>query len=167
MHLVDRRTDVPTDALGMVGNSTGIRRVRTAIERVVDLAVPVLIRGETGTGKELVARAIHDKSPRREGPFVSVNLGAVPREIAAAEVFGSTRGAYTGARDRDGLFRTAHGGTLFLDEVGEAPPEVQDTLLRVLETGEMLPVGADKPSAIQVRLIATTDANLEDQIRQG
>jgi two-component system nitrogen regulation response regulator GlnG len=142
--------------------------VRTAIERVVDLPVPVLIRGETGTGKELVARAIHDKSPRRDGPFVSVNLGAIPRELAAAELFGAIRGAYTGAtRDRDGLFRAAHGGTLFLDEVGEAPPEVQVTLLRVLETGEILPVGADKPTAIQVRLIAATDANLEDQIRQG
>ena len=168
MHLVDRRADDTADALGMVGNSSGIRRVRTAIERVVDLPVPVLIRGETGTGKELVARAIHDKSPRRDGPFVSVNLGAIPRELAAAELFGATRGAYTGAtRDRDGLFRAAHGGTLFLDEVGEAPPEVQVTLLRVLETGEILPVGADKPTAIQVRLIAATDANLEDKIGQG
>ena len=168
MHLVDTRTDEDGDALGMIGHSAGLHRVRTAIGRVVDLAVPVLIRGETGTGKELVARAIHDKSPRRDGPFVSVNLGAIPRELAAAELFGATRGAYTGAtRDRDGLFRAAHGGTLFLDEVGEAPPEVQVTLLRVLETGEILPVGADKPTAIQVRLIAATDANLEDQIRQG
>jgi two-component system nitrogen regulation response regulator GlnG len=168
MHLVDRRTDEEVDALGMIGHSAGLHRVRTAIERVVDLPVPVLIRGETGTGKELVARAIHDKSPRRDGPFVSVNLGAIPRELAAAELFGAIRGAYTGAtRDRDGLFRAAHGGTLFLDEVGEAPPEVQVTLLRVLETGEILPVGADKPTAIQVRLIAATDANLEDQIRQG
>ena len=119
LHLVDRRVEDTSEALGMVGASTGIRRVRAAIERVVDLVVPVLIRGETGTGKELVARAIHDRSPRRDGPFVSVNLGAIPRELAAAELFGSTRGAYTGAsRDRDGLFRTAHGGTLFLDEVG-------------------------------------------------
>jgi two-component system nitrogen regulation response regulator GlnG len=168
MHLVDRRTDDAADSLGMVGNSAGIRRVRTAIERVVDLSVPVLIRGETGTGKELVARAIHNSSPRRDDPFVSVNLGAIPRELAAAELFGATRGAYTGAtRDREGLFRAAHGGTLFLDEVGEAPPEVQVTLLRVLETGEILPIGADRPTAVQVRLIAATDANLEDQIRSG
>jgi two-component system nitrogen regulation response regulator GlnG len=168
LHQVDRRVADAADPLGMIGASTAIRRVRTAIERVVDLAVPVLIRGETGTGKELVARAIHVKSPRRDGPFVSVNLGAVPREIAAAELFGSTRGAYTGAsRDRDGLFRVAHGGTLFLDEVGEAPPEVQVMLLRVLETGEFYPVGAERPVAIQVRLIAATDANLEEQIQHG
>jgi two-component system nitrogen regulation response regulator GlnG len=168
LHLVDRRVEDAGDPLGMVGASTAIRRVRTATERVVDLAVPVLIRGETGTGKELVARAIHDKSPRRDGPFVSVNLGAIPRELAAAELFGSTRGAYTGAsRERDGLFRVAHGGTLFLDEVGEAPPEVQALLLRVLETGEFYPVGAERPVAIQARLIAATDANLEDQIQHG
>jgi two-component system, NtrC family, nitrogen regulation response regulator GlnG len=167
LHLVDRRAEDTADALGMVGNSAGIRSVRTAIERVVDLTVPVLIRGETGTGKELVARAIHAKSPRRDGPFLSVNLGAIPRELATAELFGSTRSGYTGARDRDGLFRAANGGTLFLDEVGEAPPEVQVSLLRVLETGEILPVGSDKPTPVQVRLIAATDANLEDQIRQG
>jgi two-component system nitrogen regulation response regulator GlnG len=168
LHRVDRPVDDTADPLGMIGASTAIRRVRTAIERVVDLAVPVLIRGETGTGKELVARAIHLKSPRRDGPFVSVNLGAVPPQIAAAELFGSTRGAYTGAsRDRDGLFRAAHGGTLFLDEVGEAPPEVQVMLLRVLETGEFYPVGAERPAATQVRLIAATDANLEEQIQHG
>jgi two-component system nitrogen regulation response regulator GlnG len=168
LHLVDRDAADAADPLGMVGDGAGIRRVRTAIERVVDLHVPVLIRGETGTGKELVARAIHDKSPRRGGPFVSVNLGAIPRELAAAELFGATKGAFTGAtRDREGLFRAAHGGTLFLDEVGEAPPEVQVMLLRVLETGELYPVGADKPVATQVRLIAATDANLEDHIREG
>jgi len=168
LHLVDGDVGDAADALGMVGASAGIRRVRAAIERVVDLAVPVLIRGETGTGKELVARAIHARSPRRDGPFVSVNLGAIPRELAAAELFGSTKGAYSGAvRDREGLFRAAHGGTLFLDEVGEAPPEVQVMLLRVLEAGEMYPVGAERPVTTHVRLIAATDANLEDHIRQG
>jgi two-component system nitrogen regulation response regulator GlnG len=168
LHLFDRDPGDAGHALGMVGDSAGIRRLRTAIERVVDLPVPVLIRGETGTGKELVARAIHDRSPRGGGPFVSVNLGAIPRELAAAELFGATKGAYTGAtRDREGLFRAAHGGTLFLDEVGEAPPEVQVMLLRVLETGELYPVGADQPVATQVRLIAATDANLEQQIRDG
>jgi two-component system nitrogen regulation response regulator GlnG len=168
LHLIDRSVNDAADALGMVGTSAGIRRVRSAIAQVVDLHVPVLIRGETGTGKELVARAIHDHGPRRDGPFVSVNLGAISRELAAAELFGSTRGAYTGAsRDRDGLFRTAHGGTLFLDELGEAAPEVQVMLLRVIETGEFYPVGADKPIAIQVRLIAATDANLEEQIQRG
>jgi two-component system nitrogen regulation response regulator GlnG len=168
LHLFDRRQGDAADALGMVGHSAAIQRVRTAIERIADLPVPVLIRGETGTGKELVARAIHDRSPRRSAPFVSVNVGAIPRELAAAELFGSTKGAYTGAtRDRDGLFRAAHGGTLFLDEVGEAPPEVQVMLLRVLETGELYPVGADKPVATHVRLIAATDANLEQHIHDG
>jgi len=168
LHLFDPEAGDTADPLGMVGDSAGIRRVRVAIERVVDLAVPVLIRGETGTGKELVARAIHDRSPRRGGPFVSVNLGALPRELAAAELFGAVKGAYTGAtRDREGLFRAAHGGTLFLDEVGEAPPEVQVLLLRALETGEVTPVGAEKPVATQVRLVAATDANLEEQIRNG
>jgi two-component system, NtrC family, nitrogen regulation response regulator GlnG len=141
LHLFAPEPGDASDGLGMVGDSAGLRRLRTAIERVVDLPVPVLIRGETGTGKELVARALHDRSPRRGGPFVSVNLGAIPRELAAAELFGSTKGAFTGAtRDREGLFRAAHGGTLFLDEVGEAPPEVQAMLLRVLETGELYPV---------------------------
>ncbi len=156
------------DLLGMVGDSDGIRRVRAHVERIADLHVPVIIRGETGTGKELVARAIHDRGPRKHGPFVSVNLGAIPRELAAAELFGAQKGAYTGAtRDREGFFRAARGGTLFLDEVGEAPPEVQVMLLRVLETGEMYPVGGQAPVATDVRLIAATDANLEEQIRQG
>jgi two-component system nitrogen regulation response regulator GlnG len=167
LHLFERTSDA-ADSLRMVGESPGIRRVRSAIERLTDLPVPVLIRGETGTGKELVARAIHDRSARRNASFVSVNLGAIPRELAAAELFGSTKGAFTSAtRDREGLFRAAHGGTLFLDEVGEAPPEVQVMLLRVLETGELYPVGADVPVQAQVRLIAATDANLEQQIRDG
>jgi two-component system nitrogen regulation response regulator GlnG len=158
----------PPDMLGMVGQSAGIRRVREDIERVADLNVPVLIRGETGTGKELVARAIHQRSPRRGGPFISVNLGALPRELAAAELFGAVRGAYTGStRDRQGFFRAAHGGTLFLDEVGEAPHEVQVMLLRVLETGEMYPVGGQSPVSVDVRLLTATDANLEEKIQQG
>src|SRR5262249_37195786 len=141
---------------------------RRAVQAVVDLHVPVLIRGETGTGKELVARAIHLHGPRRAKPFVSVNLGAIPRDLAAAELFGAQKGAFTGAvRDREGLFAAARGGTLFLDEVGEAPPEVQVMLLRVLETGEMTPVGGYSPVKTDVRLIAATDANLEEHIREG
>lgn len=168
LHSFDAEPPDTVDPLGMVGSSSGIRQVRTAIDRIADLAVPVLIRGETGTGKELVARAIHGRSARRHGPFLSVNLGALPRELAAPELFGAVRGAYTGAaRDRDGLFRAAHGGTLFLDEVGEASPEVQVMLLRVLETGELFPVGADRPVPIDVRLVAATDADLEGGIRAG
>ncbi|WP_224243588.1 sigma 54-interacting transcriptional regulator [Hyalangium gracile] len=168
LHLVPVPTAASSDELGMVGQSAGVRRVREDIARVADLGLPVLIRGETGAGKELVARAIHQRSPRRRGPFVSVNLGAIPKELAAAELFGAHRGAYTGAtRDREGYFRAAHGGTLFLDEVGEASPEVQVLLLRALETGELYPVGGHTPVAVDVRLVAATDAHLEEQIRQG
>ena len=154
-------------SLGMVGESTALRFIRRDIGRVADLDVPVLIRGETGTGKELVAQALHERS-QRGGRFVSVNLGAIPKELAAAELFGSVRGAFTGAqRDREGFFRAAEGGTLFLDEVGEASPEVQVMLLRVLETGELYPVGASTPVKTDVRLVAATDANLEAQITEG
>jgi two-component system nitrogen regulation response regulator GlnG len=168
LHLTEPDKGGSSDTLGMVGQGAGIRHVREAIEQVADLQVPVLIRGETGTGKELVARAIHQRSKRRGGPFVSVNMGAIPKELAAAELFGSQKGAFTSAtRDREGFFRAAQGGTLFLDEVGEAPPEVQVLLLRVLETGEMYPVGGHIPIPVDVRLVAATDANLEEQIREG
>ena len=154
--------------LGMVGQGEGVRRVREDVSRVADLDVPVLIRGETGSGKELVARAIHQHSKRRNAPFVSVNLGALSKELVSAELFGVRKGAYTGATgEREGFFRAAHGGTLFLDEVGEAPPEVQVALLRVLETGEVFPVGGSAPVRVDVRLITATDANLEERIRQG
>ncbi|WP_224364746.1 sigma 54-interacting transcriptional regulator [Hyalangium versicolor] len=167
LHLAPSSEPEIPDELGMVGYSSSTRRVREDIIRVADLQVPVLIRGETGSGKELVARAIHQRSPRREGPFISVNLGAVPKELAAAELFGVRKGAFTGATvDREGFFRAAHGGTLFLDEVGEAPPEVQALLLRVLETGELYPVGGSTPVSVDVRLITATDADLADRIRQ-
>jgi two-component system nitrogen regulation response regulator GlnG len=167
LHLAPSIEPEVADDLGMVGYSASTRRVREDSIRVADLKVPVLIRGETGSGKELVARAIHQRSPRRNGPFISVNLGALPKELAAAELFGARKGAYTGAtQDREGFFRAAHGGTLFLDEVGEAPPEVQVLLLRVLETGEVYPVGGHSPVTVDVRLITATDADLEDRIRQ-
>ncbi|MDY7231295.1 sigma-54 dependent transcriptional regulator [Hyalangium rubrum] len=156
------------DALGMVGTSVGLMHVRRHIEQVADLNVPVLIRGETGSGKELIARAIHQCGARRNKVFLSVNLGAIPKELAAAELFGASKGSYSGAvKDREGFFRAAHGGTLFLDEVGEAPPEVQVMLLRVLETGEMYPVGERSPVEVDVRLVAATDAHLEQQIEAG
>ncbi|MBC7974417.1 MAG: sigma-54-dependent Fis family transcriptional regulator [Myxococcales bacterium] len=155
-------------AMDMVGCGLGMTRLRREIGQIADLEAPVLIRGETGTGKERVARALHDSSPRRNGPYVSVNLATLGRELAAAELFGVVRGAFTGAaRDREGLFRAAHGGTLFLDEVGEASTEVQAVLLRVLETGQLYPVGGDKPVDINVRVIAATDADLDTQILDG
>jgi two-component system nitrogen regulation response regulator GlnG len=168
LHLVETDGGGPQDQLGMVGESASLRQVREQIRNVVDLDVPVLIRGETGTGKEHVAQALHARGPRRKGPFVSVNLGALPKELAAAELFGAKRGAFTGAeRDREGFFRAAQGGTLFLDEVGEAPPEVQVMLLRVLETGELYPVGGQTPVKLDVRLVAATDADLEARMQAG
>lgn len=168
LHWADPKASAAVDALGMVGTSAGIQQVRHHIEQVADLNVPVLIRGETGSGKELIARAIHQCSQRRDKVFVSVNMGAIPKELAPAELFGATKGSFTGAvKDREGFFRTAHDGTLFLDEVGEAPPEVQVMLLRVLETGEIFPVGERTPVMVDVRLIAATDAQLEQQIQDG
>jgi two-component system nitrogen regulation response regulator GlnG len=169
LHLVEPEAGAAApDPMDMVGSGLGISRLRRAIAQIADLRVPVLLRGETGTGKELVARALHARGPRRAGPFVSVNLGAISKELAAAELFGAVRGAYTGAtREREGLFRAARGGSLFLDEIGEASPELQVMLLRVLETGELYPVGGDAPISTDVRVIAATDADLEAQIRDG
>jgi two-component system nitrogen regulation response regulator GlnG len=153
---------------GLVGESSAIALVRAEIHRVADLAVPVLIRGATGTGKELVARGIHAASRRYRGPFVSVNLGAIPPSLAASELFGATRGAYTGAvQAQEGYFRRAHGGTLFLDEIGETPQEVQASLLRVLETGEIQPVGAQSAQRVDVRVLAATDADLDQRVQAG
>ncbi|HEX8698238.1 MAG TPA: sigma-54 dependent transcriptional regulator [Myxococcaceae bacterium] len=167
LHLAQVPETARVDTLGMVGHSMSLRQVREDILRVADLNVPVLLRGETGTGKELMAQAIHQHSARREGPFVSINLSAISKELAASELFGAQRGAFTGAvRDRAGLFRAAHGGTLFLDEVGEASHEVQVALLRVLETGEVYPVGGNAAVSVDVRLITATDANLEERIQR-
>jgi two-component system nitrogen regulation response regulator GlnG len=156
------------EGYGLVGESEGIVRVRHEIRRVADLDLPVLLRGETGTGKELVARAIHEASRRRGHPFLCVNMGAVPASIATSELFGAVKGAFTGAvRDLPGYFQRANGGTLFLDEIGEAPAEVQVMLLRVLETGEVQRVGALEPQKVNVRLIAATDMDLERAIEGG
>ncbi|HWN66199.1 MAG TPA: sigma 54-interacting transcriptional regulator [Haliangium sp.] len=157
-----------TGDLGLVGHSAEIARVRESIRRVADLDVPVLIRGETGTGKELVASAIHEAGARRSRPLVSVNLASLPAALAAAELFGATRGAFTGAsRTQEGYFRRAHGGTLFLDEIGEAPVDVQVMLLRAIETGEIYALGAQRAEQVDVRLISATDANLDTMVEHG
>ncbi|MCP4660459.1 MAG: sigma-54-dependent Fis family transcriptional regulator, partial [bacterium] len=157
-----------TDCFGLVGKSAELEQVRTAIAHVADLDVPVLIRGETGTGKELVARALHEHSPRHGKPFVSVNVGALPPSLAVAELFGCKKGAYTGAvRDRPGYFGRADGGTLFLDEIGEAPAELQVMLLRALEAGEILPVGTQTPRPVDVRIISATDIDLQLRVSEG
>ncbi|MCP4668072.1 MAG: sigma-54 factor interaction domain-containing protein, partial [Deltaproteobacteria bacterium] len=159
---------LPSLSLGLVGESAAIGRVRQEIRRVADLPFPVLLRGESGTGKELAARAIHDAGPRRDRPYLGVNLGAVPPNLAAAELFGAVKGAYTGAdRPRLGYFQRAVGGTLFLDEIGEAPAEIQVHLLRALDTGQIQPVGAQVPETVDVRVVSATDADLEVAVAAG
>jgi len=151
--------------MGLVGDSHGMEKVLQAIEAVADLDVPVLIRGETGTGKELVAQALHRAGSRRSRPFVSVNLAALPQSLAISELFGADKGAYTGSSEnRMGYFRTADRGVLFLDEIGEASSEIQALLLRSLETSQVTPVGRQVPVTVDVRLVAATDADLEDLI---
>ena len=151
---------------GLVGASAAVMGLRAEIERVADLKTPVLLRGASGTGKELVAHAIHGAHPGKR-PFIGVNLGAIPASLAASELFGAVRGSFTGAsRDQSGFFRAAQGGTLFLDEVGEASTEVQVMLLRALETGEICPVGAQQSIRVQTRVIAATDADLEEKMAQ-
>ena len=154
--------------LGLIGESEAIQAVRDAALRVAATDVGVLLRGESGTGKELVARAIHEHGPRRTGPFVAINMAAIPPSVAASELFGHVRGAFTGASgERRGHFREADGGTLFLDEIGEAPTEVQVALLRTLETGVVRPVGASRGVRTTVRVIAATDADLESAVAAG
>ncbi|WP_437313090.1 sigma 54-interacting transcriptional regulator [Sorangium sp. So ce385] len=156
------------DQLGLVGESDALQQVRDEIRKVAERDIPVLIRGETGTGKELVARALHEASARRGRPFVAVNMAALPASLAGAELFGAERGAFTGAvKDRAGYFAQAEDGTLFLDEIGDAPLDVQIMLLRALETGEIMPVGGQRPRRVRARLVAATDANLEARIAAG
>ena len=154
--------------LGLVGESPAILRLRQEIQRVANLEIHVLLRGESGTGKELAARAIHRASSRHRGPFLAVNIAAVPPTLAAAELFGSAKGAFSGAeRRRPGYFQRAAGGSLFLDEIGDTPAEVQVQLLRVLESGEAQPVGAQLPQRVDARVIAATDADLEAATAEG
>ncbi len=153
---------------GLLGESAAVVRLRQEIRRLAALDVPVLLCGETGTGKDLTARALHETGARRERPFVAVNMATLPPTLAAAELFGAVRGAYTGAdRTKPGLFQRAQGGTVFLDEIGETPAEVQAMLLRALESREIRPVGSAETLAVDVRVIAATDADLEAAIVAG
>jgi two-component system, NtrC family, response regulator HydG len=152
----------------LIGRSAGIQAVTTLIRRVAATSVPVLVLGETGTGKELVARAIHAESSRRSAPFVAVNCAAVPEALLESELFGHVRGAFTGAtQTRRGLFIEANGGTLLLDEIGDMPVALQAKLLRVLETGEVRSVGSDAPRATDVRIVAATHRDLPAEVRAG
>ena len=149
-------------------NSPTMVRVLQQIEAVAGADVSVLITGETGVGKELVARTIHEQSPRHGHRFVAQNLAALPAELMTSELFGHVKGAFTGAqKERRGLFELADGGTLFLDEIGEAPPALQALLLRALETREFWPVGASEPRRVNVRVLAATNRDLLAQAQQG
>jgi predicted ATPase/transcriptional regulator with GAF, ATPase, and Fis domain len=152
----------------IVGNSPALLEVLQQVERIAPTDATVLILGETGTGKELIARALHNHSPRRERPLVKVNCGAISAGLVESELFGHVKGAFTGATEkRIGRFELAHGGTLFLDEVGDLPLETQVKLLRVLQEGEFEPVGSSKTSKVDVRIIAATNRDLEAEVRAG
>jgi DNA-binding NtrC family response regulator len=162
----DGGSEDPPD--GLVGRSPAMREVYRAIRQVAPTEATVLIAGETGTGKELVARAIHQLSPRSARPFVAVNCAALAEGVLESELFGHVRGAFTGAvADRIGLFRSAEGGTLFLDEIGDVSPAVQRRLLRVLQEREIIPVGSSTPRHVDVRIIAATHRDLSAEVKAG
>jgi two-component system nitrogen regulation response regulator GlnG len=169
LHLgVATRTGRAGETLGLEGCSDAIERVRQDIRIVGDLNVPVLIRGESGTGKELIASAIHRESPRADRAYEALNMATLSASLAASELFGHVRGAFTGAdRNHVGCFARCDGGTLFLDEIGETPIDTQAQLLRVLETCDVRPVGGSVSKTVDVRVIAATDADLEGAVRQG
>jgi DNA-binding NtrC family response regulator len=152
----------------LVGSSPAMARLRRLIERVADADVPVLIRGETGTGKELVARALHEVGSRREHPFVAVNCSALPGTLIESMIFGHERGAFTGAERRvRGHFELAGNGTVLLDEIAEMPPELQVKLLRVIEDRKFRPLGAESELPLKARVVAATHVPLEEHIRTG
>ena len=152
----------------ILGRSNALLHVLDMAARAARAASTVLIRGETGTGKELVAKAIHFNSPRKDRPFVTINCGAIPKDLLESELFGHARGAFTGAfAEKKGQVETADGGTLFLDEIGELPPELQVKLLRLVQQGEIAKVGASGMRHVDVRIIAATNRNLQAMVEDG
>jgi len=153
---------------GIIARSPEIRRVLDLVARVAPTDATVLIHGESGTGKELIAKAIHHASPRAREPFVAVNCGALPESLLESELFGHVKGAFTGASmAKKGLFEEAHRGTLFLDEIGEMTPALQVKLLRALQDGEVRPVGSTQSATVDARVLAATNRDLEQMMRQG
>jgi len=156
------------EKLPLIGRSPAMQEIYRTLARLMGTDLTVMITGESGTGKELVARALHDYGKRRNGPFVAVNMAAIPRELIESELFGHEKGAFTGATARAiGRFEQAEGGTLFLDEIGDMPPEAQTRLLRVLQEGEYTSVGGRTPIRANVRIVAATHRDLTQLIRQG
>ena len=158
----------PEERLPLLGRSMAMQDIYRVIARLTTADLTVMVNGESGTGKELVARALHDYGRRRNGPFVAINMAAIPRELIESELFGHERGAFTGATNRNqGRFEQASGGTLFLDEIGDMPPEAQTRLLRVLQEGEFTTVGGRAPVKANVRIVAATHRDLRQSIRSG
>ncbi|HEV3032875.1 MAG TPA: sigma-54 dependent transcriptional regulator [Polyangia bacterium] len=158
----------PTPGVAVIGDHPAMRLVLDRVDQIADTDASVLIRGETGTGKEVVARLLHGASQRRAGPFVAVNVSAIPEPLAESELFGHVRGAFTGAdKSRTGRFAAADGGTLFLDEIGEMPRGLQVKLLRALQEREVTPVGGSEAVAVDVRVVAATHRDLEGMIEEG
>lgn len=162
------QTSERSQVSGLIGESSSMSAVVTQIQRVKDLRVPVFINGETGTGKELIARALHYESQRSDQLFVAQNCGALPETLLESELFGHVRGAFTGAdRDKKGLFELADGGSIFLDEVGEMPLSLQAKLLRVLQEGEIRPLGSSQSKKVNLRIISATHRDLQEMVREG
>ncbi|MBW1862116.1 MAG: sigma 54-interacting transcriptional regulator [Deltaproteobacteria bacterium] len=152
----------------VIGKSERMMEVLRLCERIIDSDITVLIEGETGTGKEIIARTIHYNGPRKDRPFVSQNCAGIPDTLLASELFGHKKGAYTGAfKDKKGLFEIAHGGTVFLDEAAEMSAAMQTSLLRVLQDGEIKPLGSELSKQVNIRLISATNQNLDEEVREG
>ncbi len=165
---LERRVRQAEGNMRLVGQAAVVERMQALVGRVASSDATVLIRGETGTGKELVARSIHEQSPRAAGPLVTINCGGLPEHLVESELFGHRRGAFTGADEhRAGLFEVADGGTLFLDEIGELPQALQSRLLRVLESGEIRRVGENHSLVVDVRVVCATHRSLETMVAEG
>ncbi|MEN0109856.1 MAG: sigma-54 dependent transcriptional regulator [Planctomycetota bacterium] len=166
-HALERRLQSIEGAPQLVGDSPAMQRVNLLIDKVAPTESTVLVLGETGTGKELVARAVHDRSARADQPFVAINCGALPENLIESELFGHARGAFTGADEhRTGLFEVASGGTIFLDEIGELPKAMQAKLLRVLESREIRRVGENKTLTVDVRVVCATHRDLSEMVAE-
>ncbi len=162
------RGDEQPEAMPLVGRSAAMQDIYRMLARMMQTDLTVMISGESGTGKELVARALHEYGRRRNGPFVAINMAAIPRDLIESELFGHEKGAFTGAQNRStGRFEQAEGGTLFLDEIGDMPMEAQTRLLRVLQQGEYTTVGGRTPIKTDVRIVAATNKDLRTLINQG
>ena len=166
---IEEETDAEVEeSLPLIGRSPAMQEIYRTLARLMGTDLTVIINGESGTGKELVARALHDYGKRKDGPFVAINMAAIPRELIESELFGHEKGAFTGALARkSGHFEQAEGGTLFLDEIGDMPPEAQTRLLRVLQEGEFTTVGGRTPIKADARIVAATHHDLKQLIRQG